>query len=521
MIKLRQNIHDLDVLHKSTKLQIFKDKYKEAKNIFQKELSNLRKQTYSSQIVQSSNIAKESWKIINKFRKAIPEPQTGIINIRHEGKVVKDPKEVCNIFNKYFISAAANPVNRTKVSNKITPCPIGEPPFVFKEVSEQEIGRIINNLKNKYSSGWDGLCSVVIKKCNKELGKVITHLINCSIREHTFPDVLKWSTVKPVHKKGSKEEVSNFRPISLIPIFSKVFEMVLLTQLSDYFSKNNLLTETQHGFRKDRSTITAITEFLHKVYSDLDQGMQTAGIFLDLTKAFDSVNHELLLSKLQAYNLNVTSIQMLTTYLIHRKQCTKMAYKINDQVINCQSKYETVTQGVPQGSVLGPFLFLVYINDIEPPHKSQLVTYADDTSLLFVGKENDELTQVTTEGLGQITNYFQDQGLKVNISKSQLMPFKLANSHQTTINNIGGIEAVDADDCRFLGIYLDTNLRWVNHINSICNKMSSALYLISQLSKVVCLLWDNFFTDELWDRNMGMCCRYTHGHNINPAEKGN
>jgi hypothetical protein len=486
LIKLKQEIKDLNLFIKNTKQPNLKQKLNIAKKKFKTELSNHRKNVFNKKITSSLNVSRSAWNLINKYRSpSSTKLYSDNICIKHNNEMVLDPTLTSDILNKYFISPTGLMQQNTGVQLQENTSMHINDKFAFHIVTNQQVSQAVKDIKTKYSYGWDELSSVIVKKCVAELIDPLTYLINCSIKEGIFPNCLKLSIIRPIHKKGSKEDVSNYRPISLIPTFSKIFESLILSQMLNFFTNNNILSNYQHGFRKNRSTITAASNFLHLIHDFLDQGLRTVGIFLDLTKAFDLVNHDLLLKKLERLNIKDASLQLLSTYLINRKQCTKVNHLINNRYISFTSCLETVIQGVPQGSILGPFLFLVYVNDIKQPIYTNIVCYADDTSLLFCGKNYDELQNYASYGITEVTEYFQRQGLLVNKAKSKLLDFKTSHSQHNNTNTICDIESDSKDGCKFLGLHLDDSLTWINHINYVCGKICSGLYLLRQMSNLV------------------------------------
>ena len=246
--------------------------------------------------------------------------------------------------------------------------------FQFQQVDENDILNIINNLTPKTSSGIDNLSIKHIKVIKYELAKPLTLITNQVLSSGIFPDKLKIAKVIPIFKKGDDTDVNNYRPISLLPAISKITEKVIYNQTYNYFDQNKILYAHQYGFRKQHSTELAELELVDRTIYTLDKDETPINIFLDLSKAFDTLNHTILLNKLHHYGIRDGSLTLFKSYLQNRKQ-----YVV---INNAKSETLDITTGVPQGSILGPLLFIIYINDL--PNASnifQSIMYADDTNL--------------------------------------------------------------------------------------------------------------------------------------------
>ena len=302
----------------------------------------------------------------------------------------------------------------------------------------------------------------------------MTIIINQMLHSGIFPDAIKVSKVIPLYKKDDKQLFSNYRPISLLPSISKIFEKVILLQLTEYLDKNNILHQNQYGFRKNHSTELASLHLVDYIYYTMDANEIPLNVCIDLSKAFDSLNHKILLSKLNFYGVNGLSLDLLYSYLSNRKQCTLYNSTFSDFI--------GIKQGVPQGSILGPLLFSIYINDL--PSSSNLsgfLMYADDTALFYsIDKLNrNDRNIVINEHLDKVSTWMKSKKLVSNSKKTKYMLFHKHNEIVPTLElkiNDSSIDQVSTFN--FLGLHMNSQLTWQTHIDEISKKISRVIGLI-------------------------------------------
>uniref|UniRef100_A0A1B6KEM6 Reverse transcriptase domain-containing protein n=1 Tax=Graphocephala atropunctata TaxID=36148 RepID=A0A1B6KEM6_9HEMI len=285
-----------------------------------------------------------------------------------DGEVLQDPKKIANPFNSFFATVAERTLKPNNLNNGLLN--IYNPPNMtnsslnLRPATETDVKKAINSLKPKTSSGIDEISAKLIKTCKHELTKPLTALINKSLQQGIFPTMLKTAKVYPKHKSGSTNDLMNYRPISLISTFSKIYEKIVLDRLLSYLEQNNLMTNQQHGFLKGRSTTTALIQLTEYIIDQLDNGHAVTSLFLDLSKAFDCLNHDQLLNKMKSLGINGKAGEWFHSYLSDRQQTVEIQHEEQNKRQKFYSDMTSIARGVPQGSVLGPVLFLLLTNDL-------------------------------------------------------------------------------------------------------------------------------------------------------------
>ena len=352
--------------------------------------------------------------------------------------------------------------------------------FQFEKIDDISILRIINDLPNKSSTGFDDISMRLIKAIKTEIISGLTCIFNQSLNTGIFSEKLKIAKVIPIHKKGSLNDISNYRLISLLPSISKILEKIIFKQLSTHLNEHKLLYDSQYGFRAGHSTELALIELIDRITQDLDKGKIPISFFLDLSKAFDTLDHVILLQKLNYYGIKSVELNLFKDYLQNRTQ-----YVSYDKT---NSDMYRISTGVPQGSILGPLLFIIYINDLCNASKLfKMIIYADDTILYstldvfdnYISKNlNIELTKVA--------DWLKLNNLSINIKKSKFMVFHMPQK-QVNIPNIEieNIKIEFADEFNFLGLTIHKHLKWDSHINKIASKILNIIGIMYRLKHMV------------------------------------
>ena len=308
----------------------------------------------------------------------------------------------------------------------------------------------------------------------------ISKVINKSLKLGTFPTLLKIAKVIPIFKAGSKALVSNYRPISLLPLVSKIFEKVMYNRLSLFFQQQKILYKKQFGFQKGKSTELALIDLVANVISSLEKGETPCAVFLDFAKAFDTVDHSILVQKLIHYGVRGAAINWISSYLSGRSQCVSIGNSI--------SKFSKIETGVPQGSILGPLLFLIYINDIvNSSDIVRFILFADDTSVFFSHKDRRETEKILNIELHKLSNWLTANKLSLNTDKSSVLFFRTKNANNNLDSNISinGTMLKEVISAKYLGLQIDNKLTFNEQITSIKTKLIKGNYILSKLRHFV------------------------------------
>jgi len=332
------------------------------------------------------------------------------------------------------------------------------------EVTPDSINKIVSKFSNSKSMDHYWISNNIVKKTINFIIEPLTFVLNACMKEGYFAPSLKISKVIPIYKKGDKSLVQNYRPISIVPIFSKIFEAVIYNQLNNYFETNNLLSDSQFGFRHGKSTTSAVLTIVNHSLEAFEKRESVSLVLCDLSKAFDTVPFDILINKLLFYGVSHNSLKLISTYLHNRVQYVSIKN-------NC-SGIESVGTGVPQGSVLGSFFFYVYINDLPKNLNVHSVIYADDTTLLSNHCNLACLRQIGQEAEMKAYDWFSANRLSCNSDKSQYITISLKPE-------------VKFESVKLLGFNIDTKLNWSLHIQAICQKISRVSYLLWKLKEFV------------------------------------
>ena len=438
----------------------------------------------------NKNNPKNTWKTIKQIISSNHTHTTGFpssINDRN-GVLVTDKTKILNLFNNYFAEVGPN------LAMNIQPCRLGSNGFkrflkdpndssIFLDpTSVSEILGIISTLKVGKATGFDNISTFFIKPVADIISPILARFFNFSVEKGVFPDVLKTARVVPVFKSGNKDSISNFRPISILTKFSIIFEKLIYGRLTKFLDKHAIIKHNQFGFQREHSTSHAILDLVTYLNDRLEEKKTVCNIFLDLSKAFDTVDYSILLHKLNHYGIRGVALDLFKSYLSNRKQF------VSDGSI--YSSVVDMSIGVPQGSVLGPILFLLYINDIDNASDFKTRLFADDTCLSLSNFSLSDLETRCNIELVNVNEWMSCNRLTINPNKSKVLivnrsrnkPNGLLNNFEL---NIGHSKLESADSVNYLGILIDSKLSWEPQVNRVLNKISKGAGILSKLRHFV------------------------------------
>ena len=444
------------------------------------ELKDSKKNYYHHYFDENKSNMKMLWKGIKNIVSLKPNNLDTILHLTDEnGSKIKDPVNIAIQFNRYFTSVANNitqkipRIPRSPLSYLTSPNP--ESFFIFPCTSDEVTG-VIKSLKNGKSSGPNSIPIKLLKILDPLISIALSVLINESFETGIFPDNLKIAKVIPVFKKGLTTKKSNYRPISLLSIFSKIFEKLMYQRLYRFLETCELLFNLQFGFRSGHSADHALVSLTESIKSSLDNNRLGCGIFIDLQKAFDTVNHDILLRKMEHYGMRGIPLQWFKSYLNDRKQFVS--------VNGHSSSTCNITCGVPQGSVLGPLLFLIYINDLPSTSKMlKFFLFADDTNIYFESDDLTRLTKTVNKELEKVKTWMDCNKLALNIDKTNFVLFHAPKKKLPDLIPLkfGKKNIKRTKYVKFLGVLVDEHLSWRYHTCELRKKLSRTIGLFFKL----------------------------------------
>ncbi len=457
--------------------------YKQYCKILKRCIEKSKQNYYQTLFSNIQNDTKKVWKTINEIVtiKAKSSDSPTLITVNNDN--VTDPKTMANHFNDFFRNIGPNLAQNIPLTEKRFAEFLGlrnDAEFEFSACSEDEVKRIILNLKNTKSESLDTIPTKIVKSSSEILSRHLTTIFNFSLRCGVFPDMLKSAKIRPIHKAESRKLLTNYRPISILSPISKILERIVFNQLITFLSANNILYKYQFGFRKNHSTELALVEISDLIYKALDSSEFFFSLYLDLSKAFDTVNFDILLHKLDHYGIRGLGNQWLRSYLHNRSQCVEIDGQLSEPL--------TPICGVPQGSILGPLLFLIYINDL--PNTSECLNFrlfADDTKIYLSNSSLINIQETISSELPKVTNWLHANKLSLNVKKTKFVLFKDPHKVEPFILNVNLADSIIEREvfAKHLGVYFDADMSWVTHTKSVSTKVSKAIGTLYKIKNYV------------------------------------
>ncbi len=453
--------------------------YKKYCNTLKRCIEKSKINHYQMTFENLKNDIKKTWKTINEIVniKSKNYSSPNLIKINDEN--ITDPKLISNLFNDYFKNVGPNLARAIPRSRSNFKDFLGEKnrnKFRIKTCTENEIGMLITNLKLSNSEGIDNIPTRIVKISNHLISSHLARIFNLSIKTATFPDRLKYAKIIPIYKADKRTILSNYRPISILSPISKLIERLIFNNLLRFLLDNNILFKYQFGFRENYSTELALVEISDKIYKSLDNSEFFFALYLDLSKAFDTVDFDILLYKLKHYGIRGSAHQWFKSYLTNRTQQV--------EIDGCTSDSLITVCGVPQGSVLGPLLFLLYINDLpNSTSKFNFRLFADDTKIYVSHSNLSEIQQIINSEIPKITDWLSANKLSPNLSKTKYVLFKDPHKVENLELKVELSNSIinRAYFAKHLGIIFDSDMSWKSQCKAVSLKISRAVGILYKL----------------------------------------
>jgi len=455
--------------------------YSSFRNRLNSVIRTAKAQYYKRSLQISRRDLKKTWKVLNSITGSSKGRDT-IQALLVDGESITDKMQIAECFNEYFsrIPSELESSIPTTENSPLSYVNFNSPnSFFTSPVTASEVEAIVRKLKNT-TFGIDSVPVAVFKKISSIISGILADIINKSFADGKFPSLLKEATVIPIHKTGSKIEVGNYRPISLLPLCSKIFERAMYDRIASYACKYRCIDVNQFGFQRKRSTVDALVSLTEIIYNNLNLGNHTLGIFVDFRKAFDTVSHNVLFKKLECYGMRGLTLEWLASYLSDRKQRVKIGSSI--------SASSVIKIGVPQGSILGPLLFLLYINDLPKiSDSSKFTLFADDTTMCLGGSDYSILMDCARQALKGLYDWTVCNRLSLNTEKTSVMLFTNRKQCVETpsLLNINGCFLHFESDVRFLGVKLSPKLDFATHVDLVADKLAKVAGIFHRIRDYV------------------------------------
>lgn len=457
-------------------------KYKNYKKILDKLKRQAKINYYHTKCKEFKCNSKKLWELINCTIGKLSDKSSAINYIKTDQMEIINEKAIANEFGKYFSSVGREYADKVKTPkqniiyyiNKITHNPNS---IYFYHTTETEVRNIINNLPNKTSSGFDNISNILLKRISPAIIKPLTLIFNNSLNQGVFPNKMKLSETCPLHKGKEIFYTTNYRPISLLLTISKLLEKIVYKRTYQFLTQTNQFYHSQYGFRRSHSCEDAVSELMGEVLKNRENAKFTAALYLDLSKAFDTLEPTVLYHKLEKYGIRGICLNWFRSYLTNRKLRVKCKLTNGTEY----SDWYDVEYGTPQGSCLGPLLFLIFCNDLyKNLEYLECLQFADDTTLYYGHKNKNFLLYCLEHDLEVISDWFRANKLTLNISKTVFMIFHPKGKKMTEKIRFENDMISNMRETKFLGVWLNDNISWESHIRQLILKLKRNLMLLKR-----------------------------------------
>jgi hypothetical protein len=475
-----------------------RDNYKKFRNLYNLVVRTAKKNFLHSQIESNSKNLRKTWQILSNAIRKPKGKKENCSSLKVNDTDIKDPSLMAESFNKFFATAAVNVVKNINPSNKSATENIAYNNNVFSlnnsPVTITEILEATKLLQDKKTPDQNGISSNFLKKIIFNIARPLHHIFRLSFEKGIVPSQLKIAKVIPIFKNGDRCNMDNYRPISLLGCISKIIEKIVAIRLTSFLTDCNILSKWQFGFRANHSTVHPMIHFTNFLSDAINQKKHSLAIFCDLKKAFDCCDHSILLAKLERYGVRGSELLWFRSYLTERKQFVSLNGK--------NSLLADVLLGVPQGSILGPLLFLLYINDLPLSSKLFSLLFADDTTLLASSDSVESLVNFVNAEFKNVCDFFRTNKLMLHPDKTKILFFSntsngegvqiQCNNNNDDILNPEFIKLLspvsnndDIPAVKFLGVYFDSSLSFKYQVSCVKKKLSRALYVLRMVKKIL------------------------------------
>lgn len=494
-IKHRDKLHIKS--KKSPDNLILQVTYRRYRNFCNMLLRKLKRAFEKSELEKSKNNPKALWRTIKDITKTSKICSSPVELLKTSDTPATSLNNVCSFFSnigKNMATKILSDPNKVPLNCDITHPENNttlNPPvnsLVIDKLDEHDVEAAILQLRNDCAVGWDGISSSLLKMCRHVLVLPMTYIFNLCIETGVFPDCLKKAIVHPIYKGGNRSCVDNYRPISVLSSLSKILEKCLNKNLRSFLDKNKIIADNQYGFRSRVSTEDAVLDLTQSIARTLDSKRKCLGMFLDLSKAFDTVSVPKLISKLEFLGVRGIALEIFKDYLRNRTQVVKIDSMCSDE--------EVVSFGVPQGSILGPTLFQIYVNDLcrMSIPACKIYAYADDTAILVDGHSWEDVKKKAEFALSSIMNWLDLNLLTLNLNKTYYLPFAIrrnskptrsftitAHSCRNQLTSCSCPSIAGTDSVKYLGVHIDDGLRWDKQLEALTSRTLRLIHIFKSL----------------------------------------
>ena len=459
------------------------NKYHAYKTILDRVKRFLKKDHFQSQCIAFKNNSHKLWKIINEINGKCNDKSNIIESIKTNNISYYDAKNITNSLGEYFSTVGENYANKIPTSNKTIESYLGKIPINTNSIylsptDKNEIKKLIGKLENKHSSGYDKISNIILKRIQISITTPLEIIFNKSLESGIFPQKMKIADIFPLFKNKERNLCTNYRPISLLITVSKLLEKIIYNRVYSFLNTTNQFFTSQYGFRTNHSCENAISELIGHIVKGKENNKSTACVFLDLSKAFDTIKHDVLLAKLERYGIRGVALNWFKSYLSNRKIRVKCTIESTGKTE--YSKEYPISYGTPQGSCLGPLIFLLFNNDLHRAIRySNVILFADDTTLYVTDHSINNIKKCLEHDLKLLQDWFHANKLTLNLTKTQFMLFKAKKRCPSITLNINNTLISQHKNAKFLGLILDDELSWIPHINDRLNKIKRNKHMLN------------------------------------------